>query len=374
MTMPDPSLPRRTFLTGLSAAALLAAGGNPTGAAAAGWQDGAPPEWDRVLNAARAEGQVTVAAFPALGEKMSAAFKRDTGIQMNFLGNNGAEVSNRLEAEARAKNVTIDILLGGGQELTSMMPDGLLEPLPPQLLLPSVRPENFREGRHKWLDDSQQYLLQGAEYVFGWLLVNRDKIDPGAVKSWKDLLDPKYAGKIASNDPRGAGPGQGASAWIYNQFGIDYIKALFIGQKIRFSTDNRLLVENAARGITPIVFGAIQTMVERFRKEGFTNLAIVLPEDGPGYLTGGYSVLKQAKGVPHPNAATVFINWYMSKPAQEVYESVMLETSRRTDVDTGIPDYLVPKPGVHYYEAFNEEIFHSRNAVIDLITTALGNR
>jgi ABC-type Fe3+ transport system substrate-binding protein len=366
-------LSRRDFVAGMSAATCLAPI-NSSRAADAGWQDGAPAEWMRVLTAARAEGQVTVAAFPLLEEKMSASFQRDTGIQMNFLSSNTAEQSARLEAEARAKNLTIDILLGGGRELGPMMRDGLLEPVAPQLLLPGVSPQNFRGGKLKWMDNSSQYLLQGAEYVFGWLLVNKDMVDPGALRSWKDLLDPKYRGKIASYDLRSPGPGQGSASWIYNIFGIGYIKALFVDQQVKFSTDNRQLVEIVARGITPIVFGAIQTEVERFKKEGFTNLAVVLPDDAPGYLTGGYSVLKEAKGVPHPNAATVFINWYMSRPGQEVYESVMLETSRRVDLNTGLPDYLVPRPGVKYYEAFNENEYFSRNAVVQLITDALGNR
>jgi len=373
---------RRTVLAGLGATAAvvatrgtgIAADQPASAAASASWQDGAPPEWKKILAAAAAEGQATIAAFPALVDKMSAAFKRDTGIQLNFLTSGTSEQSARLEAEARAKNLTIDILIGGGRELKPMMTDGLLEPVLPQLILPGVAPKNFRDGKLKWMDNSQLYLLQGAEYVFGWLLVNRDVVDPASIKSWKDLLDPKYKGKIASDDLRMPGPGQGSSAWIYNEFGIDYIKSLFIDQNAMFTNDNRLLVENVVRGIYPIAFGAIQTIVERFRREGFTNLAVVGPADAPGYLTGGFSVLKQAKGVPHPNAAQVFINWYMSRPGQEVYESVMLETSRRTDVNTGVPEYLVPRPGMKYYEAYNEEVYFSRTAVVKLVTEALGNR
>jgi ABC-type Fe3+ transport system substrate-binding protein len=369
-------LSRRTFLTGVSATALLASGADCRAAdpPSANWQDGAPSEWGRIMAAARAEGQATIAAFPALADKMSTAFLRDTGIQLNFLGGGTSEQSARLEAEARAKNPTIDILIGGGRELRPMMREGMLEPVAPQLILPGVAPRNFRGGKLKWMDNSGQYLLQGAEYVFGWLLVNKDQVDPAAIKSWKDLLDPKYKGKIASDDLRSPGPGQGSSAWIYNVFGIDYIKALFIDQAVAFTSDTRLLVENVVRGVTPIAFGAIQTVVERFKREGLTNLAIVLPADAPGYLTGGFSVLKQAKGVPHPHAAQVFINWYVSRPGQEVYESVMLETSRRIDINTGLPDYLVPKPGVDYYEAYNEEVYFSRDAVVKLVTAALGNR
>jgi len=369
----EPSRSRRAFLAGLGSSALMAsAGGEP--AAGADWQEGAGDDWKRVLAAGRAEGSVTVAGFPLLEEKISAAFKRDTGIAMNFLSSNTAEQSARLEAEARAKNLTIDILLGRGRELGPMMRDGLLEPVAPQLLLPGVAPKNFRRGKLKWMDSSGQYLLQGAEYVFGWLVVNKDRIDLNTVKTWKDLLDPKFRGRIASYDLRTPGPGQGSSAWIYNTFGIDYIKAFFLDQQVKFTTDNRQLVEMVARGTMPIAFGAIQNEVERFKKAGFSSLAVVLPTDAPGYLTGGFSVLKQAKGVPHPNAATVFINWYMSRPGQEVYESVMLETSVRADLNTGLPEYLVPRPGLDYYEAFNEHEYFTRNAVVKLITEALGNR
>src|SRR5262249_10655294 len=106
---------RRALLAGVGATA-VAARSTTLHAADADWQAGASEEWRRVLAAARTEGSITVAGFPQLEEKMSAAFKRDTGITMNFLSSNTAEQSARLEAEARAKNLTIHILLGGRRE------------------------------------------------------------------------------------------------------------------------------------------------------------------------------------------------------------------------------------------------------------------
>ena len=101
-----------------------------------------------------------------------------------------------------------------------------------------------------------------------------------------------------------------------------WIKAFFVDQQVKFTTDTRGLVEGVVRGVTPIAFGAIQNEVERYKAAGFADsLAVVLPDDVPGYLTGGYSAMKQPKGAPHPNAATVFINWFMSVPGQEIYES-----------------------------------------------------
>jgi ABC-type Fe3+ transport system substrate-binding protein len=363
---------RREILAGLAATTLLSAPSVGRAAEEADWQAGAPAEWGRTLKAAQAEGQVTIAAFALLAEKMGAAFKRDTGIEAKFLGGKTAEQQARFDAEVRAKNLTIDIVMGG-PELGSLMHDGFLEPVAPQLVLPGVSPSHFRNGKILWLDDAQRYNLQGAEYVFGWLLVNKDLVDPAELKSWKTLLDPKYRGRITAFDLRGPGPGQGAADWIYKTFGLDYIKALFLGQQVKYTTDNRGLVEGVVRGTIPIAFGAIQSEVERFKKAGFTNMAVVLPDDGPGYLTSGFSVLHQGVGLPHPNAAAVFTNWYISRPGQEVYESVMLETSTRIDVNTGIPDYLVPRPGVKYWAA-TEHDYVTRNDVVQLITTALGNR
>jgi hypothetical protein len=193
---------RREILAGLAAASLLSAPSVGRAADEADWQAGAPAEWGRTLKAAQAEGQVTIAAFALLAEKMGAAFKRDTGIEANFLGGKTAEQQARFDAEVRARNLTIDIVMGG-PELGSLMHDGFLEPVAPQLVLPGVSPSHFRNGKILWLDDVQRYNLQGAEYVFGWLLVNKDLVDPAELKSWKTLLDPKYRVRIRARPGAG---------------------------------------------------------------------------------------------------------------------------------------------------------------------------
>ena len=70
----------------------------------------------------------------------------------------------------------------------------------------------------------------------------------------------------------------------------------------------------------------------------------VYPKDGPGSLTGGFSVVMLIKDAPHPNAAQLFANWFGSKEAQTIYEAQMMETSLRTDVSgTNLPDYVRPQ-------------------------------
>jgi ABC-type Fe3+ transport system substrate-binding protein len=96
--------------------------------------------------------------------------------------------------------------------------------------------------------------------------------------------------------------------------------------------------------------------------------------DGPGDLIGGFGVLKQLKGAPHPNAARVFMNWYASRPGQEVYSRATLEPSTRIDVKiAAVPAYVIPRPGVNYPNYYKEDWYmNMRPKVAAAIVQALG--
>ena len=40
------------------------------------------------------------------------------------------------------------------------------------------------------------------------------------------------------------------------------------------------------------------------------------------------------KDAPHPNAAKVFVNWFLSKEGQQIYDKAFGNATRRLDVDT----------------------------------------
>jgi ABC-type Fe3+ transport system substrate-binding protein len=340
------------------------------------WDGGAGEDWRQVLAAARKEGRVVIAGPPALARPFSEGFKRDTGLTVDYLGGNPRELSARMFREATAGNLTIDLSLGGGSELLSLYPKGLLKPIAPQFLLPTVRDKKYWiDQKIHWMDNAGQYFFRGSRYVVGWPVVNSRAVKPDTFVSWEEFLKPEYKGKIAAYDPRAGGPGQGVAAYIADRFGTDFLKALYQGQNVRYTQDSQQLVEWVARGTFPIVIGSIQQIVEKFRKEGLP-LAAVAPDDGRGYLSSGFSVLKQPKGSPNPNAATVFINWYASKPGQEAYSRAMLEASTRVDVETPeVPDYVRPKPGYEYLDTYTENWYvGTRPKIEELVVEALGGK
>ena len=348
--------------------------GSISAAVAADWQDGAGPEWQKTLAAARAEGTVVVTGRPEIADKFMEAFKRDTGITMEFLGGVGRDLDSRLEREMNSGHLTIDVMLTGANGV-DYVAKGQLDPIKPRLMLPGVTdPKNWNDGRLKWVDKGEAYMFTPNEYLFGWPLFNTAGVKLESIVTWQDLLKPEFKGKIASFDPRPGGPGQAAAAYLTDRFGIEWVKKLYVGQDVKLARDSRQLAEWVARGVYPIGIGTLAVEIERFKKGGIKTLEVKSMADGPGSILGGSSVAIMPKGAPHPNAATVFLNWYASNPAQTIFATVWQTPSRRLDVKVdNIPDYVVPQHGVKYLDQYSENWYvQTRPKLVEEIVKVLG--
>ena len=158
---------------------------------------------------------------------------------------------------------------------------------------------------------------------------------------------------------------------------MDIFRRLYGEQQIVLSATSRQMVEWVLRGTTLVALGTLPPDIEHFREAGVKTLTVGNLTDGPGALLGGSSVLAEPKEAPDPNAAAVFLNWYASQPGQQVYAGVWKIPSRRTDVAVaGIPDYVVPKPGVAYIDQYTEQWYLERylGKYQSALVEALGGR
>jgi iron(III) transport system substrate-binding protein len=194
------------------------------------------------------------------------------------------------------------------------------------------------------------------------------------VKVSKDLLKPEYKGRIASYDPRRSGAGQSDATYLLTVLGEEYVRQLFVDQKIVFTTDHRQLAEWIARGTYLIGVGSVDRTVEPLRRENLPIEIITSLEDAPGYLTGGSSVLKLVKDSPHPNAARVLVNWLASKEGQDIFEFASGHPSRRVDTSRkGIPAHRIPKPGIKYLDTYTYDFYtKKRPEITKKLVTLLG--
>jgi iron(III) transport system substrate-binding protein len=290
----------------------------------------------------------------AIPEKFTARF----GVTVEYLGGRSSEMSTRLRAERQAGQYMLDVITAGVQTMAGILyAEKMLDPLRPALLLPEViDPKKWKNGRLWFMDPEDKYVLRLFNNVNGLFHINTKYVKPEEFKSIRDLLNPKWRGKISVFDPTVAGTGSNTAAQLYIQVGEAFARRLYVDQKPVISRDKRQLEDWLIRGTYPISFGARSEEVERLQKEGFPIVEAPPLPDAPASVGAASGLLALANRAPHPNAARVFVNWLASREGLEIFSRSQLHATTRSDVDESfLPPSVIPKPGVQYFDAYDWE-------------------
>lgn len=338
-----------------------------------------PGNWEQTLIKAKQEGKVVLGSgvgIPAFRQNLVSVFAKRFGFDVEIRVLEGAELTTVVGRECGAGRPSNDVLLGGLSELISVYPKGCLAPAKPRLILDeAANPQSWKGGLLKWSDPEGQYFLQTSDQVYGSLIINSNLVKAQEITSMKDLLKPQYAGKIASYDPRKSGAGQSDTTYWYAALGEDFVKRLFVDQKVVYTSDHRQLAEWIARGVYLVGLGSVDRNVEPMRQEGLPIGIIPSLTDAPGYITGGSSVLKLVKDSPHPNGATILLNWLASKEGQEIFSQATGHPSRRVDVGSkGVPSHRIPNPEMTYLDTYTYEFYSKKRPEISKKLTELLGR
>ena len=294
-----------------------------------------PSEWERIVEAAKKEGKVvaSIPPSPELRKTMELAFTRRYGIATEFVPARGGAIIQRMVSEAKAGKQYFDLHIGGTESVvTGLLPENILEPVEPFLLLPDVKDPKQWWGEHIYIDNAKRLVYNFVAYQTVSLWSNPNEYKQTEFKSFDDLLNPKLYGRIGISDPRT--PGSGSSMWSYMHYikGEDYLRRL-VAQKLFITRDLRLLAENLAKGKIAVTSGIGYSEYYPFIKANLPVVALPVPKEGL-YVSGGYGHLTVFKNQPHPNATRVFINWLLSHDGQEVFARSMGVGTRRLDVET----------------------------------------
>lgn len=322
---------------------------------AAAAQADSQPSWDDVLAAAKNEGKVLVAGPPTaeMRQRLPVAFKARYGITVEYIGGRSSDLTARLRAERNAGVYSVDAVLSGIDSMSSFFyKEKMLDPLRPVLMLPEVIDgSKWKKGKLWFVDPDDRYVLRIANSVSNLFHINTNFVKPGDLRTTADLLDPKWKGLIALEDPVTTGSGSNHAANLYLQLGRDFIKKLYIDQKPMLSRDNRVLTDALLRGTRPIVLGAEDADVDRMAKEGVRVELLQGFPDLHAPVSAGFGHLGLMNNAPHPNAAKVFVNWMASKEGAELYSRARGAVSTRNDVDESfLPPEVIPREGVQYFD------------------------
>jgi iron(III) transport system substrate-binding protein len=291
-------------------------------------------DWEKTIEFAKKEGKVVVSipASTELRAGIERAFEKRYGVDVEPVVGRASAVVRKMVDESKAGVRYVDLHMGGSESIvTGMLPEGILEPLEPLMLLPEVKdPKQWWAG-HVWVDSNKRFVYSTLAYQTENIWFNSQLTKADEVRSFDDLLDERFKGKIGILDPRTAG--SGASMWSYLREikGEEYSKK-FVGQKLALSRDQRVLAEILAKGKIALAVGLTYYSYVPFVKAGLPVAPLPTPKEGV-YVSGGSGHLVVLKNAPHPNATRLFVNWFLSREGQEVYTRAMHQGTRRLDVD-----------------------------------------
>src|SRR5512145_375920 len=162
-------------------------------------------EWNKTVKAAEEEGALVIYMTQAFEPVFRETFqKKYPKIKVTTVSGRGPQLSQRVMSERRAEKFAVDLYISGNiSPLTVFHRAKILEPVKPLLLLPEVVDQSaWYEGKHHYDDPEDRYIFvfEGTPRS-GEITYNTKLVNPAEIKSYWDLLSPKWKGKFVSVDP-----------------------------------------------------------------------------------------------------------------------------------------------------------------------------
>lgn len=275
-----------------------------------------------LIEAAKKEGTVvwyTTQIVNQLAVPMAAAFKKKYGITVSYVRANSTDVALRVINEGKAGKIQVDVVDG-----TSTPPALRKENLAMKWLPDEVRrfPQQFWDPEGYWVATNIYVVTPGF---------NTELVKPGTEpRTWNDLLDPKWKGKMAWGASASMSSAPGFIATVLKEMGPDkgrdYLKKL--------SAQNVAGLQVSARQVLDqVIAGEYQVALQIFN-----NHAVISAQKGapsawiqmqPATVT--LSAVSVVNGAPHPNAAKLFLEFLITPEGQQIYRDA---------------DYMPADPGV----------------------------
>ena len=273
---------------------------------------------NKLIEGAKREGQLTIytsAQSNDLGPVVE-AFEKKYGITASVWRAGSESVLNRALQESRAGRVTVDIVETNGPELEALHREQILQlvksPHHADLIAPAIRPHG------EWVGTRLNVFVQ----AYNTKLVKKEELP----KTWEDLLDPKWKGKL--------GIEQEDSDWLAGVFGEigeakgrQLFKDIVAANGISARKGHTLLTQLVVSGEVPLALTVYNYKAEQLRSEG-------APID---WFTIGNAIARPngvavARNAPHPHAAALFYDFELSEEGQKIIaEREFVPTSKKID-------------------------------------------
>ena len=272
------------------------------------------------LGPAEAEQKLVIysANDSTLNDMVSAAFTKETGIKVEMVSTGSGVLMKRIRAEK--DNPQGDVIWGVSRSLLQTNK---------AYFSPYVSKENaaipadFLDPDHLWTGTNVHLLV---------VTQNTKLLPPGqGPKTWDDLLDPKYKGKIAFTDPANSGSAFANATllvehWGGGEAGWARLKTLFSNLKVL----NRSTLVFQGVGTGEYALGMSLEYAGALWASNGAPVTNVYPADGTLVSMEEIAILK---GAPDPAAAKAFVDYINRKDVCEMMLKATFRRPARQDLD-----------------------------------------
>lgn len=247
-------------------------------------------------------------------------FEAKTGIKVSVVRLGTGEAMKRIAAEK--ERPLCDVFWSGDVAVLENAKDNFQTYRSPEA---KALPAGYVEKEARWTASNVHVMI---------IMVNKSLLKATEMpKSWKDLFDPKWKGKIVMTNPEKSGSAYAQVYGIHKLYGWDGINKLIANAKILDTAS--LIYKGVAAGEYPLGV-TIEYAAHRYIVGGDKNVGIVYPADGAFIAPEGTGIVKNC---PHPEEAKKFIDYLISKKVEdEIFDKFSRRPARLDAGDTeGLP-------------------------------------
>jgi iron(III) transport system substrate-binding protein len=256
---------------------------------------------------AKAEGKVvwyTSTPLPQ-AQKIANAFEKEYGIKVELFRSGGSAVLRRFQQEIDAGRIAADVLTTSDPAAAAM--------LGRKGVFVAFKPKNFDKVPDAAKDKDGFFVAQRLNLMTNYL--RSDKVpEADEPKTWNDLANPKYKGKMVIGDPSFTSLLVSVVGMMSKERGWGFYEKLRANDTMVVQ-GNQQAADMLKRGERLIAVGALDSYAAEDRNAGHP-MKTLYPSDGVFVIPSPTSVVK---GSPNPNAAKLFAEYNISDEVQKIF-------------------------------------------------------
>ena len=322
-----------------------------------GWE----AEWEKTVAAAKKEGKLSVFLYRRdnIETAVRAFEKKYPEIKITTVATSAPQTGPRMMAERRAKKYLWDVCIcGPTTPFRTFYRGNTLDPIKPALILPEVLDETkWWQGQHHYQDPEGRYIFVYIGNIYTpSVYYNTKLVKPDEVKSYWDLVDPKWKGKILSIDPRRPGRQRVGARVLYHMpdLGPEFLRRFYGEMDVTLSRNDRQAMDWLAVGKFSICLLCGRIRDAKAQGLPVDQFSTVKWKENRGLTSGSSGTIVLMKWAPHPNAAKLFINWHLSREGQASFQKNMnkadveMESMRMDIAKDVVPEDYRRKDDIDY--------------------------